>query len=135
MNDTYLLRITMYPLLLKAHIALIVLSFVSFILRTWWGFKGSALLENKLAFVVHKAITLTMLISALILCFMINQYPFADAWLTEKLVLLVAYVAFAMLAFKPTLSTKTRSVLASITCIIFVMIFYIAKLHTPIVLS
>ncbi|MCJ2376048.1 SirB2 family protein [Vibrio sp. ZSDZ34] len=125
----------MYTLLIKAHLALIVLSFISFLLRTLWGFKGSPLLENKLAFAAHKAITLTMLISALILCFMINQYPFVDAWLTEKLMLLIAYVAFAMLAFKPSITAKTRSILASVTCFLFVMIFYIAKLHTPVLLG
>ncbi len=125
----------MYLLLLKAHIALIALSFISFLLRTWWGFKGSDLLENKLAFTLHKVITLTMLVSAVVLCFTVSQYPFSDAWLTEKLALLVAYVAFAMLAFRPKLNSKVRTVFASITCVIFGVIFYIAKMHTPIILS
>ncbi|WP_107242668.1 SirB2 family protein [Photobacterium frigidiphilum] len=40
---------------------------------------------------------LTILVSSLILCFLSSQYPFVDTWLTEKLVLLVAYVDFAML--------------------------------------
>ncbi|MBH9741750.1 hypothetical protein CJ419_18900 [Vibrio navarrensis] len=126
---------TMYLLLLKAHVGLILLSFLSFALRTYWGYRGSAWLESELAFKAHKVITLTMLLSALVLCVTINQYPFTDAWLTEKLLLLVAYVACAMLAFKPKLNRQLRTVFTSVTCILFVMIFYIAKTHAPIVLS
>jgi len=125
----------MYGLFLKAHLGLILLSFVSFLLRTWWGYKGSSLLASKLAFMLHKLITLAMLASAFVLCFMVSQYPFSEAWLTEKLLLLIAYVVFAMLAFQPELSPKVRSVFASVTCVIFVMIGYIAKSHTAIFLS
>lgn len=125
----------MYLLLLKAHVGLILLSFLSFALRTYWGYRGSAWLESELAFKAHKVITLTMLLSALVLCVTINQYPFTDAWLTEKLLLLVAYVACAMLAFKLKLNRQLRTVFTSVTCILFVMIFYIAKTHAPIALS
>nr|WP_244292131.1 SirB2 family protein [Vibrio cidicii] len=99
----------MYLLLLKAHVGLILLSFLSFALRTYWGYRGSVWLESELAFKAYKVITLTMLLSALVLCVTINQYPFTDAWLTEKLLLLVAYVACAMLAFKPKLNRQLRN--------------------------
>ncbi|WP_252025445.1 SirB2 family protein [Vibrio sp. SCSIO 43136] len=125
----------MYPLLLKAHVLLIVLSFLSFLLRALWGFKGSEMLESKGALMMHKLITLTMLLSAAALCVTLNMYPMTDAWLTEKLVLLVAYVAFGMATFKPLIHDRTRAMLATVTCGLFVAIFYIAKLHAPIVLS
>ncbi|MGF1757724.1 SirB2 family protein [Photobacterium sagamiensis] len=125
----------MYSLILKAHLVLIILSFLSFVLRTWWGIKGSALLHNELALKAHKVITLLMLISALVLCFMISQYPFVDSWLTEKLGLLVAYVAFAMMAFRPQISAKSRYIFASIACGLFLTMFVIAKSHSPILLG
>ncbi|EIT7143826.1 SirB2 family protein [Vibrio vulnificus] len=125
----------MYLLLLKAHIGLIVLSFFSFALRAYWGFKMSTWLMKERPLKVHKVITLVMLISAIALCLTISQYPFADTWLTEKLLLLVAYVGFAQLAFKPQLNRQLRMVFTSVTCILFVMIFYIAKTHMPILLG
>lgn len=94
----------MYLLLLKAHIGLIVLSFFSFALRAYWGFKAPTWLMKEWPLKVHKVITLVMLISAIALCLTISQYPFSDTWLTEKLLLLVAYVGFAQLAFKPQLN-------------------------------
>ncbi|MCG6313090.1 SirB2 family protein [Vibrio vulnificus] len=70
----------MYLLLLKAHIGLIVLSFFSFALRAYWGFKASTWLMKEWPLKVHKVITLVMLISAIALCLTISQYPLADRW-------------------------------------------------------
>lgn len=125
----------MYELTVKLHLLLILLSFASFLLRTLWGFQGSALLNNEVALKAHKVITLLMLLSALVLCFFIGQYPFLDAWVTEKLILLIAYVAFAILAFRPAISKKSRYIFASIASGLFVMMFVIAKLHTPLLLG
>ncbi|MGR5219482.1 SirB2 family protein [Vibrio parahaemolyticus] len=125
----------MYTLILKSHLALILLSFISFLLRAWWGYKESALMENKFALAMHKLLTLLMLLSAGMLCVTINQYPFVDSWLTEKFLLLIAYVGSAMLVFRPNQSKTSRTVLASLTCVIFVAIFAIGKLHTPLILG
>lgn len=125
----------MYSILLKAHLLLILLSFISFLLRTFWGVKGSSMLENALAFKLHKVVTLLMLVSALALCLVVGQYPLTDAWLSEKLLLLVAYVGFAMLAFKPNMAAKQRYIFASIACGLFATMLFIAKTHSPILLG
>lgn len=125
----------MYSIILKAHLVLIILSFLSFVLRTWWGIKESALLHNQLALKAHKVITFLMLISALVLCIMISQYPFVDTWLTEKFALLIAYVAFAIMAFRPQISSKSRYIFASIASGLFLTMFVIAKSHSPLLLG
>ncbi|GAA3703850.1 SirB2 family protein [Oceanisphaera sediminis] len=125
----------MYPLLLKAHLALILLGFLSFLLRTYWGITSSVLLKNALAFKVHKLLTLLMLVSALALCLAIDQYPVTDAWLTEKLILLVAYVAFAMMAFRPAALAGQRYLFAGVACGLFATMLFIAKTHSPLLLG
>jgi uncharacterized membrane protein SirB2 len=125
----------MYPLLLKAHLGLILLGFLSFLVRTYWGVTSSALLKNALALKAHKLLNLLMLLSAFALCFTINQYPIADAWLTEKLVLLVAYVALATMAFRPDVLARQRYVLAGVACGLFATMLFIAKTHTPLLLG
>ncbi|MGF1775702.1 SirB2 family protein [Vibrio nomapromontoriensis] len=125
----------MYSLILKAHVALVLLSFISFLLRAMWGFNASALIENKFALAMHKLLTLMMLTSAVLLCVTIRQYPFVDPWLTEKFMLLLAYVGSAMLVFRPNQSRKSRAILTSLTCVIFISIFVIGKLHAPIALG
>ncbi|MGF1747689.1 SirB2 family protein [Vibrio cionasavignyae] len=125
----------MYSLILKAHVALVLLSFISFLLRAMWGFNASALIENKFALAMHQLLTFMMLISALLLCLTIKQYPFVDPWLTEKFILFIAYVGSAMLVFRPHQSRQSRAILTSLTCIIFTLIFVIGKLHAPVVLG
>lgn len=125
----------MYSILLKAHLLLILLSFISFLLRTFWGVKGSSMLENALAFKLHKVVTLLMLVSALALCLVVGQYPLTDAWLSEKLLLLVAYVGFAMLAFKPNMAATQRYVFGGIACGLFATMLFIAKTHSPLLLG
>ncbi|MFT5808433.1 MAG: putative membrane protein SirB2 [Moritella dasanensis] len=119
--------IIMYPLLLQAHLALLLISLLSFVLRTFWAIKGSEYINNVLLFKIHKVLNLLLILSGLALCVTINQYPFIDGWVTEKFVLLFAYVGFAMLAFKPKMNLKLRQFCIGITMVFFVMIFYIAK--------
>jgi len=119
--------IIMYPLLLKAHLALLVISLLSFALRTFWAIKGSELINNAIFFKIHKVLNLVLILSGFALCVTINQYPFIDGWVTEKFVLLFAYVGFAMLAFKPKVNLKVRQFCIAVTMVFFVTIFYIAK--------
>ncbi|WP_274613391.1 SirB2 family protein, partial [Vibrio vulnificus] len=52
--------------------------------------------------------------------------------LAEKLLLLVAYVGGAEWAFKRERNRQLRMGCTWVTCILFVMIFYIAETHVPI---
>lgn len=119
--------IIMYPLLLKAHLALLLISLLSFALRTFWAIKGSEYINNVILFKIHKMLNLVLILSGFALCVTINQYPFVDAWVTEKLVLLFVYVGFAMLAFKPQMNLKVRQFCIAVSMVFFVIIFYIAK--------
>lgn len=117
----------MYPLLLKAHLALLLISLLSFALRTFWAIKVSEYINNVILFKLHKVLNLVLILSGFALCVTINQYPFVDAWVTEKFVLLFVYVGFAMLAFKPQMNLKVRKFCIAVTMVFFVTIFYIAK--------
>ncbi|QSX37825.1 SirB2 family protein [Shewanella sedimentimangrovi] len=125
----------MYPILLKAHLALVALAFLSFLLRTYWGLRKPVMLDNAMAFKAHKLLTLLMLLSAFALCIAVGQYPVADAWLTEKLALLVIYVGFAMAAFRPRAAAPQRLVLGGIASGLFVLMLVIAKTHSPLLLG
>jgi len=42
------------------------------------------------------------------LCLAINQYPLADAWLSEKLISIIAYIVLAYAALYRAKTTKTK---------------------------
>lgn len=117
----------MYPFLLKAHLLLLVVSLLSFALRTFWAIKGSDKIYNEMLLKIHQVLNVVLILSGFALCVAIGQYPFVDAWVTEKFILLFVYVAFAMLAFKPEMNLKIRKVFITMTLVFFVTIFYIGK--------
>lgn len=117
----------MYTLLLKAHLILLVISILSVALRIFWAMKASDKINNEILFKVHKVLSLLLILSGFGLCVAIDQYPFIDAWVTEKFVILFAYIGFAMLAFKAKMNVKVRKVFIALTVVSFAIIFYVAK--------
>ena len=77
------------------------------------------------------AIDTVLLTAALMLTTIIQQYPFVDAWLTVKVVLLVLYIVLGFLAF-----WKTRTKAARLGCwlaalVVFGFIVSVARTHDP----
>jgi uncharacterized membrane protein SirB2 len=124
----------MYAMLLKIHLILVGLSIFSFILRTSWAYFHPHLLANEIALKGHKIVTLLLLLSALLLCLSLGQYPFVDPWLTEKLLLLVLYVATALMAFNAKLAPKVRGIFVITACVSLVLMVIVAKTHSSLLL-
>lgn len=124
----------MQPLLLKAHLLILLLSVLSVALRTFWAIRGNDIIHNQMLLKLHKLVSLLVILSGFALCVAIEQYPFVNGWVTEKFVLLFAYVAFAMLAFKPVMNLNLRKGFIGLTVILFGVIFYIAKAKVGLVL-
>jgi uncharacterized membrane protein SirB2 len=100
----------LYPTLRAIHVTCVALSLSGFALRGAWMLTESALLNHRLTRVLpHLADTL-LLGSAIGLAMMIRQYPFADGWLTAKLVALLAYIVLGSVALKRGRTHATRKV-------------------------
>ena len=60
-----------------------------------------------------------LLISALVLCILLKQYPFVDQWLTLKLAFVVAYIVAAIFAMKSKVKWKSVSLFVlAIFCLV-----------------
>ena len=90
----------MYELVKYTHLTTIVLSVVLFLLRFVLNTMQSVTLQKKWLKVVPHIVDTLLLVSAVTLCVMLKQYPFVDAWVTEKLIALVMYVFMVTLALK-----------------------------------
>ena len=90
----------MYELVKYTHLTTIVLSVVLFLLRFVLNTMQSVTLQKKWLKVVPHIVDTLLLVSAATLCVMLKQYPFVDAWVTEKLIALVMYVFMVTLALK-----------------------------------
>ena len=72
----------------------------------------------------------TLLTAAFMLMTITSQVPFADGWLTVKVLLLVIYVALAWTAFRASSKTK-RLAATGAAATIFAIVYSIARAHHP----
>lgn len=113
------------------HIGAVIASGSLFLIRAI----GHNLLNAKwpmaspLRFLVWSVDTI-LLTAALMLMTIVRQYPFIDAWLTVKVVLLVAYVVIGWWAFRA--DRKQVRIACSLAAIaIFGFIITVARTHNP----
>ena len=98
----------LYLALKHLHVACVILSIGGFCLRGWW--LGKSALAGRhapwhggrlwLRALPHINDSL-LLASALGLAALLGQYPFVDAWLTAKVLGLLAYIVLGALALDP----------------------------------
>ncbi len=89
-----------YATLKTIHIATVVLSFAIFAVRGGNVLSGKAAPGGTAVRVLSHVINTVLLASALWMVFITKQWPFVYPWPTVKLLGLVAYVVFAVLAFR-----------------------------------
>lgn len=90
----------MYEVFKHIHLTTIVLSVVSLLLRYLLNVMQSPMLQKKWLKILPHIVDSVLLASAVSLCVLLEQYPFVDGWVTEKLLALVMYVFMASLALK-----------------------------------
>jgi len=73
----------------------------------------------------------TLLTTALMLMTVVRQFPFVDAWLTVKLLLLVVYIGLGTLAFAGARPRRTRIGCWIAALAVFGFIVTVARAHDP----
>ncbi|MGB1297523.1 MAG: SirB2 family protein [Psychrobium sp.] len=90
------------------HMTLVAFSVLFFVIRAALMFMKKPIHDKKWAKMTSRIADTFLLVSAIVLCTIISQYPFADNWLTEKVLCLVAYIILAYVALYRAQTTKTK---------------------------
>lgn len=121
----------MYAAIKHIHLLTVAISLGLFLLRSVWMLLDSPQLQKRWVKILPHIIDTALLVSALSLCVIIGQYPFAEGWLTAKVLGLVAYIVFGTLALKRG-KTKTIRVAALVAALISVAYIVGAAIkHSP----
>jgi uncharacterized membrane protein SirB2 len=72
-----------------------------------------------------------LLTAALMLTTIVHQYPFVNAWLTTKVLLLVVYIVLGTFALKQGRTPKVRWICYIAALIVFAFIVSVARAHNP----
>lgn len=91
----------------------------------------SSLLQLRVVRILPHVIDTVLLLAAIALTFLINQFPIVSHWLTVKLVALIVYISLGMVALRLG-KTKTQRIVAFfLALIVFSFIVSVAYYHHP----
>jgi uncharacterized membrane protein SirB2 len=105
-----------YLIAYYTHIVTVCLSGSFFLLRGIWMLQESELLQKKLVRIAPHIIDTVLLLAAIVLVVLSEQYPITHPWLTVKVLALVAYIVLGVFALKRG-KTKTARVIYLIAAI------------------
>jgi uncharacterized membrane protein SirB2 len=99
-----------YLLVKYLHVASVVLSLSGFAARGALMLRGSPWLNARFVRIAPHVVDTVLLGSAAWLAWFLQQYPLVHGWLTAKVVGLLAYIGFGMVALKRGRTLRTRAV-------------------------
>jgi uncharacterized membrane protein SirB2 len=123
--------IEFYPQIKFVHILCVILSGSLFALRGGLMLAHSRFTNHVALRMLSYTIDTTLLTAALMLITLLHQYPFVQAWLTIKVLLLVVYIILGVFALR---RARTRS--GQMTCFlgalaVYAYIISVAIAHNP----
>ena len=120
-----------YPLIKASHVGLVMLSGGLFAGRGVGVLLGATMPMSPVVRRCSQVIDTALLVAALLLLATLQLNPFTSPWLLAKLVLLVAYIGFGILALRraPTLAGKGLAFAAARLCCVMMLI--IASTRDP----
>lgn len=114
-----------YTAIKASHMGLAYLSFILFNLRFWLFYWRPSLAQKLWLRIPPHLVDSALLVFAIWLCFVIDQYPLQQHWLTAKVLGLIAYIGIATVAIK-----RQRLVAYGVAILVFAYIFGAAKMHS-----
>jgi uncharacterized membrane protein SirB2 len=121
----------MLSLLKTIHVTCAALSITGYVVRGVWMIRESPRLTAKWVRIAPHIIDTALLASAILLALQIRQYPFVHAWLTAKVLALVAYILVGAVGLKYGTTKRIRIAAWLLAIAIFLYIVLVAVTRQP----
>ena len=108
------------------HMTTAFISISLFLLRGFWVFRDSSMMNKKWVRILPHVNDTVLLITATLLALSVQQYPFVDGWLTAKFTALIIYIIFGMFALKRAKEMKNKVVFFVLALVTFSYIVGVA---------
>lgn len=120
-----------YLQILWTHIGCVIASGSLFFTRGCMMLAGLPAANHVALRRISVVIDSLLLTAAIALTMVIHQYPFLQAWLTVKVLLLVVYIALGVFALRRGRTLATRATCFASALIVFLFIVSVAYAHNP----
>ena len=112
------------------HMSTAFISISLFILRGFWVYRGSTMMNKKWVKIFPHINDTILLVTAAILALATQQYPFVDSWLTAKFIALIIYIILGMFALKRAKELKNKVIFFVLSLLMFGYIVGVAFTRT-----
>jgi uncharacterized membrane protein SirB2 len=120
-----------YQQILLLHVGSVTFSGSLFALRGVLRVCGIPVANHRALRVLSYVVDTTLLVAAILLTLILRQYPFVNAWLTTKLLLLALYIALGTIALRRAGTIVGRSLALLAALATFIFIVGVAIAHDP----
>ncbi len=120
-----------YLQILWTHVGCVIASGSLFFVRGCMMLAGLPTANHIALRRISVVIDSLLLAAAITLTTIIHQYPFVQAWLTVKLVLLVVYIVLGVFALRRGRTRAIRATCFAAAMIVFLFIVSVARAHDP----
>lgn len=124
-----------YAALKMIHVTSVAISYLLFSLRSVWMMRGSTALQQRWVKIMPHVVDTVLLTSAIALAIMIHQNPIHNSWLSAKVVGLLLYIGFGMMALRFGKTRKARIFAWIAAQIVFFYIVLVAVTKNPLLFS
>ncbi|HEU0276666.1 MAG TPA: SirB2 family protein [Rhodanobacteraceae bacterium] len=120
-----------YLQILWTHIGCVIVSGSLFFTRGCMMLAGLPAANHIALRRISVVIDSLLLTAAIVLTTIIHQYPFVQAWLTVKVVLLVVYIVLGTFALRRGRTPATRGICFAAAVLVYLFIVSVARAHNP----
>ncbi|MGH8182207.1 MAG: SirB2 family protein [Rhodanobacteraceae bacterium] len=117
--------------ILWLHIGCVIASGSLFFTRGCMMLAGLPVANHTVLRRVSVMIDVTLLAAAIALTTIIHQYPFVQAWLTMKVVLLMVYIVLGVFALRRGRTRAVRGACFAAALVVFLFIVTVARTQNP----
>ena len=121
--------IEFYPQIKFVHVLCVILSGSLFAMRGSLMLAGLAAANHAALRYLSYAIDTTLLTAALMLVTILHQYPFVQAWLTVKVLLLAVYIVLGVFALRRGRTRSARAAFFAAAIAVYLFIVSVAWTH------
>lgn len=123
----------LYPFIKHIHLTSVSISILFFIVRGGAMLVDAAWLQRKLVRILPHIIDTLLLLSAILLMMILQQYPLQQGWLTAKVIGLFCYIGFGTVALKrgKTKGVRIVALLLALASVAYIMSVAITRNPMP----
>ncbi len=120
-----------YVALKIIHVTSVIFSYILFTLRVVWMMQDSPILQRRWVKILPHVIDTVLLVSAVRLATMIQQYPGINTWLSAKIGGLLLYITLGLIALRFGKTRRTKTISWITAQIVFFYIVLVALTKNP----